>query len=138
MTEKKYVMTEEMARSEIEKWMDDNDIEVDAKEVDSGAMTASLVKAMQRGLLVVGDDGLLEYEVSKRTRDEKIAGQKVKINPPTVKAFSAVTKKNDNPMAGITAAAAMMTGKETVWFDRLDVADYKVFMNAVSLFLLKV
>lgn len=135
--EKKYVMPEEMARAELDKWMDENDIIVsdDTRENISSDID-NVVYAIMRGDLVVEEDGTANYTVSKKTKGAA-QGQKVAITEPSGNAFMEMGKKKDvSEMDRLVTVVCSMANVSRAWLADLAARDYKVLLSVCSLFML--
>lgn len=135
--EKKYVMTEDMARAELDKWMDDNDIIIsDDTRKSIGSDVDNVVYSIMRGDLVLEEDGTASYTVSKKTKGAA-QGQKVAITEPSGNVFMEMGKKKDvSEMEQLVTAVCNMTGQARSWLAGLAVRDYKVLLSVCSLFML--
>lgn len=138
MDEKKYVLTEELANEEFEKWAEAMDIDVEEsggedKDGDSLLRSGkkSVVKALMRGSMVLNDDGNLEYTLSSHNRAE-LCGEKLVLGmpPASVYAFG-----KGNAGEAIFAFVSGMTGKDKGFLSKISYADFKVLQAVAGLFL---
>ena len=142
MSEKKRIMSEELAEKEFESWADSMGLEIDENESRS-EMTETLlssgkkqfVKALTKGNGVIDDEGILVYTVSKFS-PEGYRGVEVKINIPSPRAFMVSGKKGSEGTQKALAIASGMTGQDTGWILNLGLPDFKFFMGIVGLFLM--
>ncbi len=136
--EQKYVMSEELAASELEKWEEEMEMETDTEDEETAASfrhcESTLKKALMKGLLTY-EDGALVYEVSKHS-PEGFRGEKIRIEMPTAMAYTGRKNPQDN-METIFGIVSNMTGKDLGWLKRLAIVDYKNLLSAATLFLLQ-
>lgn len=139
MTETKVTMSEELAIKEIERWAEENDIDLYVTAQDGSrildAGVSKLVKAIQSGLLVVTDDGVFEYTISDMS-PEGFAGTKIVLKSPTGTAYMAMDSfKEHQGVHKNLALASAITGKDVSWFGRISNKDYKVVTIIVAFFI---
>lgn len=137
--EKKVVMSEELAMQEIERWAEDNDIDLFVTGKDGekllDASIPKLVKALQNGSLVLNDNGDLEYTVSAKS-PEGFAGERLVLTTPTGAAYIAMDSyKEQQTVHKTLAIASAITGKDVNWFSRLSNVDYKIVNAIVGFFI---
>lgn len=132
-------MSEELAMQEIERWADDNDIDLyvtvkdGTKLLDAGA--PKLIKAIRRGSLIVNDNCEFEYTVSDKS-PAGYAGKKLVIKRPTSAAYMALDSYKDQQSVHKTfALLSSMTGMDVGWFAKLDNIDYKILNIITSFFI---
>lgn len=135
----KIAMSEELAEAEIRRWAEANDIDLMTQENGEEVFVADakpLVKAIQKGRLVVNDEGNLEYTVSTNS-PEGIAGETLTIKSPTATTYMAAdTYNNAQTVHMMLAIAAGMTGKTVNWLGKLANQDYKILTRIVSFFII--
>ena len=139
MAEEKMVMSEELAMKEIERWADENDIDlyVNASNGEKllDATAPKLIKAICRGTLIVNDDGDFEYTISDRS-PEGFAGTRLTIKTPTGAAYMALDSFKEHQGVHRTfAILSAMTGKDVSWFAKLSNIDYKILNFITSFFI---
>lgn len=136
--EVKIEMSEEQAMAEIEKWAEENDIDLTVtapngeKMID--ATVPKLIKAIQNGSLVLNDECEFEYTISKKS-PPGFAGERITLKTPTGAAYMAMdTYKEQQNVHKTMAIMSAITGKDVSWFARLSNNDYKVINYIVSFF----
>ena len=136
--EKKSVMTDELAQSELERWADYHDIDLFVtgadgnKILDAGA--AKLVKAIKSGVLVLNEKNEWEYTVGPRS-PAGYAGEKITIKAPTGAAYMAMDKFKEQESFHKTAAMlSAITGQEVSWFSKIDNYDFKILSLVAGFF----
>ena len=132
-------MSEELAMQEIERWADDNDIDLYVTVKDGtkllDATAPKLIKAICRGSLIVNDNCEFEYTVSDKS-PEGYAGTKLVIKRPTSAAYMALDSYKDQQSVHKTfALLSSMTGRDVGWFAKLDNIDYKILNIITSFFI---
>lgn len=137
MAEEKNEMSEELAREDLEKWADANEIDLlvagpnGEKVLDAGA--AKLIKAIQKGRLVLTGDNEFEYTISEKS-PAGYAGKKLLITAPGGAAYMAMDKFKDQEGFHKTAAfLSATTGQDVAFFSKIHNIDFKV-LNAVASF----
>lgn len=137
--EKATVTSEELALKEIERWADENDINlyVTTKDGDKllDATAPKLIRAIRRGSLVLNDDCEFEYTVSDKS-PEGYAGTKLVLKRPTTAAYMALDSfKEHQSVHKVFGLLSAMTGKDVSWFAKLDNIDYKILNIVTSFFI---
>ena len=137
MAEEKIEMSEELAREDLEKWADANEIDLlvagpnGEKVLDTGA--AKLIKAIQKGRLVLTGDNEFEYTISEKS-PPGYAEKKLLIKAPVGAAYMAMDKFKDQEGFHKTAAfLSATTGQDVAFFSKIHNIDFKV-LNAVASF----
>lgn len=136
--EKTTVMSDELAIREVERWAEENDIDLYVKTPSGNtlldASVPKLVKAIKNGSLVLNDDCEFEYTISKKS-PEGFAGKKIVLRTPTGAAYMAMDSYKDHE--GVHKTMAIMsaiTGQDVSWFARLSNNDYKLINFIVGFF----
>lgn len=137
--ETKTMMSEELAEAEVHRWAEANDIDLLTRTADGqlvlDASVPKLVKAVQRGNLVVNDNGEFEYTVSGKS-PQGFAGERITLKAPTGAAYMAMDSyKEQQGVHKTMAIASAITGKDVSWFGRLHNVDYKVVVTVVGFFI---
>ena len=139
MAEEKNEMSEELAREDLEKWADANDIDLFAtgpngeKILDAGA--AKLIKAIQKGRLVLTDDNEFEYTISEKS-PKGYAGEKLLIKAPSGAAYMAMDRFKEQEGFHKTAALlSATTGQDVAFFSKIHNTDFKVLNTVASFFI---
>ena len=137
--EKKNVMSEEMAMQEINRWADENEIDIYVKGQNGekllDASIPKLVSKIQSGALVVNENGCFEYTVSDKS-PTGYAGEKIVFKTPDGGAFMAMDKfKEHEGIHKTLAVASAMTGQDIRWFANVAHNDYKVISIITSFFI---
>lgn len=137
MAEEKNEMSEELAREDLEKWADANEIDLfvagptGERVLDAGA--ARLIKAIQKGRLVLTGDNEFEYTISEKS-PPGYAAKKLLIKAPGGAAYMAMDKFKDQEGFHKTAAfLSATTGQDVAFFSKIHNVDFKV-LNAVASF----
>lgn len=131
-------ISEDLAMKEIERWAEENDIDLYVK-TPSGeslldASVPKLVKAIKNGSLVLNENCEFEYTISNKS-PAGFAGEKIILKTPTGAAYMAMDSYKDNQ--GVHKTMAIMsaiTGKDVSWFAKLSNNDYKIVNFIVSFF----
>lgn len=136
--ELKIEMSEEQAMAEIEKWAEENDIDLYVKTSNGDllldATVPKLVKAIQSGALVLNDDCEFEYTISRRS-PPGFAGEKITLRTPNGAAYMAMDDyKEQQGVHRTMAIMSAITGKDVKWFGRLSNNDYKIVNYITSFF----
>lgn len=134
----KNVMSEELAEREFSRWAEVHGLDLERLEGGKSREFLNskrrMVSAFRAGSLVLDDEGVLEYTVS-RLSPEGYAGEKVKVRGMTGKAWMAMDGyKADEQIHQLIATASAVTGKDTGWFASLANFDFLFFTNVVALF----
>ena len=137
--EKKEVMNEELALQEIERWADENDIDIYVKgqngETMLDASIPKLIRKIQSGALVVNDENDFVYTVSDKS-PSGYAGTKLVFATPDGGAFMAMDKfKEHEGIHKTLAVASAITGQDIRWFANVAHNDYKVISIITSFFI---
>ena len=137
--EEKIEMSEELAREDLEQWADANEIDLfvsgpnGEKVLDAG--TAKLIKAIQKGRLVLTADNEFEYTISEKS-PAGYAGTKLLIKAPGGAAFMAMDKFKDQEGYHKTAAyLSAITGQDVAFFSKINHVDVKVLNSTASFFM---
>lgn len=132
-------ISEEIAEEDFTRWAEDMGLESDIENYSGNDETVFkngkklFIRAITKGNAVVNDDGNFVYTVSDRSPDG-YKGTDVEIKLPPPRAF--ITQKDSDGMKRILSIASGMTGKDTGWFMKLALPDFKFFIGIAGLFLL--
>lgn len=137
--EKENVMTEELAMKELERWVDDKDIDIYVTDRNGNkvldASIPRLLKEIQRGTLYLNDDCDFVYVISSKS-PEGYAGEKITLKNPNGAAYMAMDKfKEQEGVHKTMAVASAITGQDIRWFSNIANNDYKLISNIVSFFI---
>ena len=137
--EKKNVMSEDLAMDEINRWADENEIDIYVKGQNGekllDASIPKLVSKIQSGALVVNEEGCFEYTISDKS-PAGYAGEKIVFKTPNGGAFMAMDKfKADEGIHKTLAVASAMTGQDIRWFANVAHNDYKEISIIASFFI---
>lgn len=137
--ENKTEISEELAMKDLERWAEDNDIDlyVTTKDGDKllDATAPKLIKAIQRGSLVLNDQCEFEYTISQKS-PQGFAGEKIVLRTPTSAAYMAMDSfKEQQSVHKTLALLSAMTGKDVSWFAKLSNIDYKILNFITSFFI---
>lgn len=139
MAEEKIEMSEELAREDLEKWADANEIDLfvsgpnGEKILDAG--TPRLIKAIQKGRLVLTGDNDFEYTISEKS-PAGYAGKKLLLKSPGGMAWMAMDKYKDQEGFHKTAAfLSAITGQDVAFFSKINNIDVKVLNVIASFFM---
>lgn len=137
--EVKIEMSEEQAMAELEKWAEENDIDLYVTTSNGERLLDStvskLTKAIKKGSLVLNDDGDFEYTISDKS-PAGFAGKKITLKTPTGAAYMAMDSFKDQQTVHKTLAiASAITGMDVSWFAKIHNTDYKLINTVVSFFL---
>lgn len=133
------VMTEELAFHEVERWADENCINIYVKNKDGetalDAAVQWLTKAIMKGTLILNDENEFEYTVSNKSPNG-YAGEKLIFKEPNGGAYMAMDKFKDQEGVHKTlAVASAITGKDIPWFGKISNFDYKICATIASFFI---
>ena len=133
------VMSEELAFHEVEKWADENCINIYVKNKDGetalDAAVQWLTKAIMMGTLILNDENEFEYTVSNKSPNG-YAGEKLIFKEPNGGAYMAMDKFKDQEGVHKTlAVASAITGKDIPWFGKISNFDYKICATIASFFI---
>lgn len=136
--EKEVTMSEELAMQEIERWADENDIDLYVKTPNGepllDATVPKLLKAIMSGALVLNDNCEFEYTISEKS-PPGFAGEKITLKTPTGAAYMAMDNyKEQQSVHKTMAIMSAITGKDVSWFGRLSNNDYKIVNYITSFF----
>lgn len=135
----KTTMSEELAIAEVQRWADENDIDLtvtndDGKQVFDAAVS-KLAAQVRVGRLVLNDAGEFVYTISGKS-PAGYAGEQITFHAPTGAAYMGMDNyKDTQAMHKLLAVASAMTGKDVSWFAKLANGDYKVVQHVVSFFI---
>lgn len=137
--ENKTEISEELAMKDLERWAKENDIDlyVTTKDGDKllDATAPKLIKAIQRGSLVLNDECEFEYTISQKS-PQGFAGEKIVLSTPTSAGYMAMDAfKEQQSVHKTLALLSAMTGKDVSWFAKLSNIDYKILNFITSFFI---
>jgi len=133
MHEQQKVATE-VAEQEFERFIEAMDLDIDTSRMDVDDTRSFeeakhiIVRAMERGSLVVDENGQPVYTLS--------GGERITFYEPTGATFMAMdNKKRGQDVAKLVAIMADMTRQPAATFSKLPNRDFKVCRTLVTLFL---
>jgi hypothetical protein len=128
------VVDRETANNEFERWAEAMRVDLDTEGLDENdardlAKDRSVfVKAVMQGRLVVSEEGLAVFTPE--------GGDPITFHKPKGNAFTAMDKaKRTQDIGKIFKSMAAITRTAPVTFDKMDVADVKICMTILTLFL---
>ena len=137
--EEKIEMSEELAREDLEQWAAANDIDLfvtgpnGEKLLDAGA--SKLIKAIQKGRLVLTSDNDFEYTISDKS-PAGYAGKKLCVEAPSGAAYMAMDKFKEQEGFHKTAALlSAITGQDVAFFAKIHNTDFKILNTVASFFI---